>query len=192
MKFNKLIFLGVTIMFCQLSQAQNTISTCRRPKSSVDTVNTVHPTITQNKTTEPPKLEHPTVSTTTIANPSELKVQPLEKLEKNSHIQSSSSSIATEPVNLPNIEERVWKITPEDKYYSLAFTRWAEDSGYELLWEAKKDIIIEGSAVIKGSFEDAIREALQSNSENEYPVEAIFHPNKIVRIVKTAPGNHRK
>lgn len=87
---------------------------------------------------------------------------------------------------------RVWTISPSDRLVRHAFERWAKESDFEIIWSVPKDIVIEASAKIDGTFEIAIQTVLESISESEYPVEAISYDNKVIRIVKTAQSASSK
>lgn len=88
---------------------------------------------------------------------------------------------------------QVWHIKASDVRLASTFERWAKestDSGvpFSILWDAGKHVLIEAPTEYRGSFLDAIEQALKSPSilQSDYPLEACEYPNTppVVRITR--------
>ena len=67
----------------------------------------------------------------------------------------------------------------QDITLSKTLERWAEEAGYRVRWDAKKNILVEAPDVFVGTFEHALRQVLGSPGilYGDYPLEVCVYPN---------------
>ena len=72
-----------------------------------------------------------------------------------------------------------WSIKPDDLSLANVFTRWGKEAGYKVLWDARKNIMIDGSDSLSGSFEEAVTTVLEGPdvASGPYPLEVCFYAN---------------
>lgn len=83
---------------------------------------------------------------------------------------------------------RSWVVKHDDLTLANVFTRWAKDAGYRVLWDARKNVMVDGADSLSGSFEDAVTAVLQGPAValGPYPLEVCFYANKppLARITR--------
>lgn len=81
-----------------------------------------------------------------------------------------------------------WVVDLKDVTLSQTFTRWAEQAGWRVRWDADKHILVEARDELAGTFEQAVTEVLSSPgiAQGTYPLEVCFYPNKpqLARITR--------
>lgn len=78
----------------------------------------------------------------------------------------------------------VWSLEERDKTLKVALERWAQATGWRLLWELGVDYRIGAQARLHGSFEEAVTAVMHNLHQAEVPPKAIFYRgNQVVRIV---------
>jgi len=83
-----------------------------------------------------------------------------------------SAPVALEP-NLTNDQEPlVWSLGPQDKKLSVALTRWAQQAGWQMVWEAERDFFIESNLHLSGDFLRSVHAVMQSLADTDYPLQA--------------------
>lgn len=83
-------------------------------------------------------------------------------------------------------ERRSWTVRFADEKISRALVRWGDESSprYQVLWESPKDFPVTAEGSVTGTFQDAIRSIVMSLADTDSPVEAKFHSNNVVRIIR--------
>lgn len=81
------------------------------------------------------------------------------------------------PVEIePNLgtpkEPSIWSLEPTDKRLSVALTRWAQQAGWQLVWEADRDFLIESNLHLSGDFLKSVGTVMQSVADTDYPLQA--------------------
>lgn len=88
-----------------------------------------------------------------------------------------------------------WKVLVGDVRLATTFERWANEAAvgakpehFKVLWDAGKHVLIDATPTYKGTFLDAVNEALSSPAIklSAYPLEACVYQNSppLVRITK--------
>jgi len=67
---------------------------------------------------------------------------------------------------------QVWSIEQSEKRLSSALERWAQQAGWQLVWEAERDFVIESNLHLEGEFLKAVGTVMQSLSKTDYPLQA--------------------
>lgn len=77
------------------------------------------------------------------------------------------------------VEPQSWEIRLQDIHLANTFQRWATEAGWRVRWDARKNVLIEAPDQIGGSFEDAVRQVLESPgiATSAHPLEVCFYPN---------------
>jgi hypothetical protein len=83
----------------------------------------------------------------------------------------------------PPVVER-WTVEVSDGSMSRALKRWGERAGIPLVWEAPQDKPA-FFAVYRGTFEEAVTQAMKETRQTNYRLHACGHDN-IVRILHAA------
>lgn len=89
-----------------------------------------------------------------------------------------AASTASSQMQRPR-DGAVWDIRLQDLNLANTFQRWSVAAGWRVRWDARKNVMIEAPDQLHGSFEDAIRQVLESPgiAYSAYPLEVCFYPN---------------
>ncbi|MGY4729814.1 toxin co-regulated pilus biosynthesis Q family protein [Burkholderia pyrrocinia] len=90
------------------------------------------------------------------------------------------------PLPLP---ARTWRIELSDRTVRGALTRWTQEAGWRLIWEAPVDFAVDAPATLTGTFDEALQSVIGALSATDAPVQAIlYRGNKVLRIVEKGAG----
>ena len=79
----------------------------------------------------------------------------------------------------------IWQLRMEDKTLSNTLARWAQQDGWQLVWDAERDFPIESQVSLQGSFVEVIRLVMDSLADTDYPLQAILNPDtRVLRIAR--------
>ena len=79
----------------------------------------------------------------------------------------------------------VWSIELSDKRLSPALQRWAGQAGWQLVWEAERDFLIDAALHVEGDFLFAIETAMRALADTDYPLQAIANrKTHVLRIIR--------
>lgn len=83
---------------------------------------------------------------------------------------------------------RMWSVMPNDIRLENTLERWAKESGYKLVWDADRHILISAGDQFSGTITEAINRLLSSPAirESDYPLEAVIYNNTppVIRITR--------
>lgn len=93
-------------------------------------------------------------------------------------VAAAAPALAAPPA-VPAPPEKAWEIRVKDIHLASTFHRWATDAGYRVRWDAAKHVLVEAPDTIRGSFESALQQVLESPgiAQGAYPLEVCFYPN---------------
>lgn len=81
-----------------------------------------------------------------------------------------------------------WELKLQDVTLNKAFTRWAQEAGYRVRWDARKHVVIGSPETYDLPFEQAVTAALSTPGiqASEYPLDVCFYPNNppLARITR--------
>lgn len=83
---------------------------------------------------------------------------------------------------IPAAPELSWSITSEDQTVSVALSRWATSSGWQLAWQAPRDLPA-FRVSYAGDFEYAVESLMRDSHNSEYPLHACLYDNRVVRVL---------
>lgn len=84
---------------------------------------------------------------------------------------------------------QTWSIELSDRTVRGALTRWSQEAGWRLIWEAPVDFAVDAPATLTGTFDDALQSVISALSGTDAPVQAIlYRGNKVLRIVEKGAG----
>lgn len=83
-----------------------------------------------------------------------------------------STPVELEPHLANDKEPMVWSLGPPDKKLSVALTRWAQQAGWQMVWDAERDFVIESSLHLSGDFLRSMDAVMQSLADTDYPLQA--------------------
>lgn len=71
-------------------------------------------------------------------------------------------------------------MSPADGTLLDALTRWADQAGWQVVWEAADDLLIPAQASYQGDFRDAVRGLFRSFATSLNPT--FYTRNNVVRV----------
>lgn len=93
------------------------------------------------------------------------------------------------PPRNPEPTPQVWNIALSDRTVRGALTRWTQQAGWRLIWEAPVDFAVDAPASVTGTFDEALQSVVGALAGTESPVQAIlYRGNKVLRIVEKGAG----
>lgn len=85
--------------------------------------------------------------------------------------------------------QQTWRIELSDRTVRGALTRWTQEAGWRLIWEAPVDFAVDAPAMLTGTFDEALQSVIGSLSTTDAPVQAIlYRGNRVLRIVEKGAG----
>ena len=107
---------------------------------------------------------------------------------------ASSKGGASLPADATSISEAdrtvvavnaVWSIELLDKRLSSVIQRWAAQSGWQLVWEAERDFLIDAALHVEGDFLFAVDATMRALAETDYPLQAIANKKtRVLRVIR--------
>ena len=89
-------------------------------------------------------------------------------------------------------QDKDWTVPFSDGTVRRMLQRWADDAGYQLLWEVSRDYPIEVEMKLHGPFRDAVSTVVKSLALTDAPVQASINPDiRLVRVVRYLNGQAR-
>jgi Toxin co-regulated pilus biosynthesis protein Q len=89
-------------------------------------------------------------------------------------------------------EEVLWRLSPADKRLSAAIARWSQIAGWQLVWEAERDFVIDSDLNLYGDFLKSIDTVMQSLANTDYPLQAkANNSTKTLRINRYRDAGRR-
>lgn len=85
-----------------------------------------------------------------------------------------------------------WAVELSDSTVRLSLKRWAQNAGWQLVWDANRDLVIDAQVTFYGSFEQALASMMHALVDSEFPLQARVNTEaKIVRIQRLASSQAR-
>ncbi|MEW6343420.1 MAG: toxin co-regulated pilus biosynthesis Q family protein [Pseudomonadota bacterium] len=106
------------------------------------------------------------------------------------HARTAATLAAPTPVAVPIaaapvVPPPIWRIELSDRTVRAALTRWAQQAGWQLIWEAPVDFSVDAPAAVTGTFDEALQSVVSALAGSNAPVQAIlYRGNKVLRIVE--------
>lgn len=99
---------------------------------------------------------------------------------------------ATPPQPAPAVASsssvKTWRVQSEDVRLSTTLERWTKEAGYNLIWDAQKQVLLSAKDSFSGTLEEALTRVLSSPAirKSDYPLEACFYPNQppVIRVTR--------
>lgn len=90
----------------------------------------------------------------------------------------------------PRVDVARWEVLPTDARLASAIERWARTAGYSFRWDAGRHALIEGTHAFVGTFEEAVKAALDTPgiAHSAYPLESCVYPNNPLLLRITRQG----
>lgn len=107
---------------------------------------------------------------------------PIAAISPSTVVAGPISAVAS-PANI-----KTWRILSEDIRLSSTLDRWTKEAGYNLVWDAQKQVLLSAKDSFSGTLEEALQRVLSSPAirKSDYPLEACFYPNQppVIRITR--------
>lgn len=86
--------------------------------------------------------------------------------------------------------QQVWMLRVADRTLSGALQRWTQSAGWQLVWEAERDFVVEVDLQFEGAFSAVLDTVMQSLADTDYPLQAVANPQvKVLRIRRQHEAN---
>lgn len=85
-----------------------------------------------------------------------------------------------------------WTFARADRTVHEALGRWSRQAGWQLVWEVERDFPIDAEVTLRGTFLQALDQAMHGLRDTDFPVQARVQPQtRVVRIVRYLPEGAR-
>ena len=105
---------------------------------------------------------------------------------------SPSRPAARPPTIVSKTREGNFQIKNDDETLFLALRRWAEESDYQIVWDAGKDFPARKTTYQANNIEDAIAMVMHDTARSSYPLHACAYSNRVVRVLHISQSCERK
>ncbi|UIN19844.1 toxin co-regulated pilus biosynthesis Q family protein [Herbaspirillum frisingense] len=90
----------------------------------------------------------------------------------------------------PGVQQ--WQVRRADVSVRRMLQRWAQEAGWQLLWDAPRDFPIETELQLSGRIEQVVSAVVESLATTDYPVQARINSElRIIRIGRYLEGKAR-
>jgi len=82
-----------------------------------------------------------------------------------------------------------WQVNLTDQTMSILLRRWAAQAGWQLVWEAERDFLIDSNFSLQGDFLTVLESVMRSVQRSDYPLQAVANSRtRVLRIVRYMDG----
>lgn len=106
-----------------------------------------------------------------------LSPQVAERIKADRRVRESASPIAGDPSPL-----RLYELRVADGTVGEALARWAQGSGYELVWDAPRAPLTGSARIEARDFLDAVRTVIVGLRQQGYPVKAMAYADGVLQV----------
>ncbi|WP_431286864.1 toxin co-regulated pilus biosynthesis Q family protein [Roseateles chitinivorans] len=86
-----------------------------------------------------------------------------------------------------------WSFTRADGTVHQALQRWTREAGWQLVWEVERDFPIDAEVTLRGTFLDALNQAMAALRDTDFPLQArVQADTRVVRIGRYLPDGARQ
>jgi hypothetical protein len=87
---------------------------------------------------------------------------------------------------------RKWSIMVSDKTLYRTMRRWAQEAGYQLMWQVDRDFPIEVDVAFNVDFRNALEQVMAGVALTDYPIQALVNPSaRVLRVVRHQDDGRR-
>jgi hypothetical protein len=98
------------------------------------------------------------------------------------------SATMSAPTPAPPVNTE-WKLNLADGTVRTVLARWANEAGWQFIWEVPTDFTVDASATIHGSFEHALNAVVDALSGSQVPIQVVLYKgNHVMRVVAKGAG----
>ena len=83
-------------------------------------------------------------------------------------------------------------ITQDDESLNLVLRRWSAEKGYQLVWDAPKDLSVKKTEYEAIDILDAVEQVMGDTESSGYPLHACTYKNNVIRVLHTSQSCERK
>jgi hypothetical protein len=88
--------------------------------------------------------------------------------------------------SIDDAEVKNWTVQFSDGTVRRMLQRWADDAGYQLLWEVPRDFPVEIEMTIQRTFRDALSLVAKSLANTDAPIQININPEvRFIRVVRS-------
>jgi len=79
---------------------------------------------------------------------------------------------------------QIWRLELSDGTVKAALTRWARQSGWQIVWDVPVDFKIDAEAEVSGTLQDALAAVVKALQNSDTPIQVVlYNGNKVLRVV---------
>jgi hypothetical protein len=88
------------------------------------------------------------------------------------------------PAPAPAPEPTVWQLRPSDGSVRNALSRWADEAGWQFVWDVPTDFTIDAAATVHGTLEQALHQVVDALSHSQVPIQVVMYKgNRVLRVI---------
>ena len=88
--------------------------------------------------------------------------------------------------SIDDAEVKNWTVQFSDGTVRRMLQRWADDAGYQLLWEVPRDFPVEIEMTVQRTFRDALSLVAKSLANTDAPIQININPEvRFIRVVRS-------
>lgn len=96
---------------------------------------------------------------------------------------------ATGAASPPMPVQTTWQLTRADGSIRNALSRWANEAGWQFVWDVPTDFSIDAAATLHGTLEDALNAVVNALSTSQVPIQIVMYKgNRVLRVVAKGAG----
>lgn len=94
------------------------------------------------------------------------------------------SPASTVAASAPPAEATVWQMRTSDGSVRNALSRWADEAGWQFIWDVPTDFTIDATATIHGTLEEALHRVVEALSHSQVPIQVVLYKgNHVLRVI---------
>ncbi|HWX12394.1 MAG TPA: toxin co-regulated pilus biosynthesis Q family protein [Trinickia sp.] len=95
-----------------------------------------------------------------------------------------ASPAAPVAASAPAPEPTVWQLRPSDGSVRNALSRWADEAGWQFVWDVPTDFTIDAAATVHGTLEQALHQVVDALSHSQVPIQVVMYKgNRVLRVI---------
>jgi hypothetical protein len=99
---------------------------------------------------------------------------------------ASASSVAAPPPPPPTppAENTVWQMRTSDGSVRNALARWADEAGWQFIWDVPTDFTVDATATIHGTLDEALHQVVSALANSQVPIQVVLYKgNRVLRVI---------
>jgi hypothetical protein len=96
----------------------------------------------------------------------------------------SASPAVPVAASAPAPEPTVWQLRLSDGSVRSALSRWADEAGWQFIWDVPTDFTIDAAATVHGTLEQALHQVVDALGHAQVPIQIVMYKgNRVLRVI---------